>query len=230
MMTDATPVEERAAFAGFGFRRPRAFVQADRHSQRVRFFRRAIVVVCLSAFGLLGFISLCDPLSRLKAGLTVASVGLSGTKVTIHDPKLSGTRSDGHPYEVKASTATQDTRTPTVLELTGVDLRLGQGDGSMTRITAHSGRYDTDQDRLDLVGSVRFRNEGSYDMALDSALMDMRGGQLSTDRPAVVTVPSGKVEADSLVFSDRTQMVTFTGHVRSSFQQPQSDAQQEATQ
>ena len=209
----------RAVFAGFGLRRPRAFAVADRHSQRVRFLRRAIVVVCASAIGLIGFVSVFDPLHRLKMGLTVGSVGISGTRVTMNDPKLSGTRRDGFAYEVKAATATQDTTVPNKLDLTGVDLRLGQADGSTTRITSRTGRYDTDAETLDLADSVRFHNEGHYDMAFKAAVMNLRGGEITTDQPVVVTIPGSRIEADSVVFSEQTRVVAFDGNVHSVFSQ-----------
>ena len=208
---------DRGALSDIGALRPTAFADAGRHTQRVRFLRRAIVVVCTSAIGLLGFVVTFDPLHRLKNGLSVGSVGISGTKVTMHDPKLSGMRRDGHAYEVKATSATQDTKVPSQLELTGVDLRLGQADGSTTRITSQTGRYDTDAERLDLAGAVRFFNEGHYDMRFESAVMDLRGGQIQSDRPAVVTIPSGRIQSDALHFSDETNTVAFTGNVRSVF-------------
>ena len=209
----------RAAFAGFGGRRPPAFAAAGRHSQRVRFLRRAIIVVCVSAIGLLGFVWMFDPLNRKKLGLTIGSVGISGTKVTMRDPKLSGVRRDGFAYEIKAATAVQDTTSPNLIDLSGVDLRLGQSDGTTTHITAQTGHYDTDADRLDLAGTVRFRNEGHYDMALGRALMNLKAGEISTSQSAVVTVPGGRIAADSLAFSENSHVVLFDGHVRSVFSQ-----------
>lgn len=213
----------RAAFAAFGIRRPPAFAAAGRHSQRVRFLRRAIVVVCVAAIGLLGFVWVFDPLHRLKMGLTVGSVGINGTLITMNDPKLSGTRRDGNAYEVKAATATQDTKAPSLLDLTGVDLRLGQTDGSTTSISSRTGRYDTDAERLDLAGSVRFINEGHYEMALGDATMDLRGGEMRTNKPAVVTIPGGRIESDAVVFSEQTRVVAFDGHVHSVFTQDADD-------
>lgn len=217
-MTDLTsPQADRAVFGHFGARRPRAFDVAGRHTQRVRFFRRAIAVVCMSAVALIGCVSMFDPLGRLKLGLSIGSVGLNGTKVTMHDSKLSGVRKDGRAYEVKAATATQDTTATAVVDLTGVDLRLGQSDGSTTIVTAKAGRYDTGRDRLDLASAVRFLNAGRYDMQLEDAAIDMREGRISTDKPAVVVVPNGRFEADSLTFSEAAQTVNFVGRVHSTF-------------
>ena len=211
--------DSRAVFAGFGIRRPPAFAAAGRHSQRVRFLRRAIIVVCVATVGLLGFVWMFDPLNRMRLGLSIGSVGISGTKVTMRDPKLSGLRRDGHAYEMKATTATQDTTITNIINLEGVDLRLSQADGTTTHITALTGLYDTDADRLDLAGSVRFLNEGHYDMALGQAVMNLKGGEISTQEPAVVTVPGGRIASDRLNFAETSRIVLFDGHVRSVFTQ-----------
>lgn len=212
--------QDRSAFANFGGRRPPAFVAAGRHSQRVRFLRRAIVVVCTSAIGLLIFVSMFDPLGRLKGGkLSIGGVGIEGTKVTMHEPKLSGMRRDGFAYEVKALTATQDTAAPKLLDLTKLDMKLGQSDGSTTRITAPAGHYDTEAERLDLAGDVRFHNEGHYDMAMEQAVMNLRDGELSTSRRAAVTIPGGRVEADAFLFSEQTRVLAFEGNIHSVFTQ-----------
>ena len=220
---------DRRAFAGFGLRRPPAFAAAGRHSQRVRFLRRAIVVVCTSAIGLLVFVSMFDPLGRMKGGLSVGGVGIDGTKVTMHDPKLSGVRRDGFAYEVRAATATQDTTKPKLLDLTALDLQLGQADGSTTRITAPAGRYNTESELLNLSGAVRFYNEGHYDMAMEQAVMDLRDGELSTDKHSVVTLPGGRIEADNLLFSEQTRIVSFEGNVSSTFTQDENPVMEEAT-
>ena len=221
--------QTRDVFANFGLRRPPAFAEAGRHSQRVRFLRRAIVVVCTSAVGLLIFVSMFDPLGKLKGGLSIGSVGIDGTKVTMHDPKLSGVRRDGFAYEVKAATATQDTAAPKLLDLTKLDLKLGQADGSTTRITAPAGRYNTEAERLNLSGAVRFFNAGHYDMAMEQAVMDLRDGELSSDRRSVVTIPGGRIEADSLLFSEQARVVSFDGNVHSVFTEEDGAPMEEAT-
>ena len=221
-VVDTPGAQTRDVFANFGLRRPPAFAEAGRHSQRVRFLRRAIVVVCTSAVGLLIFVSMFDPLGKLKGGLSIGSVGIDGTKVTMHDPKLSGMRRDGFAYEVKAATATQDTAAPKLLDLTKLDLKLGQADGSTTRITASTGRYNTEAERLNLSGAVRFFNAGHYDMAMEKAVMDLRDGELSSETRSVVTIPGGRIESDSLLFSEQSRVVSFDGNVHSVFTEDDS--------
>jgi lipopolysaccharide export system protein LptC len=158
----------------------------------------------------------------MKLGLSAAGVGIAGTRITIRDPKLSGARKDGQPYEARAATATQDTAGPNFVDLTEVEVRLRQPDGSTTIVTGRTGRFHPDKDRLDLAGSVRFLNEGRYDMRVEQAAIEMREGRIVTDRPAVVTLPDGRFEGDALSLSEPTQTVVLEGRVRSVFNQESS--------
>ena len=214
-MVDATPQNDgRARFADFGIARPHAFVDAGRHTDRVRFFRRAIIVCCISTVGLILFVYLFDPLHRLGGGLSVGRVGLDGNRITMDSPRISGSRTDGLPYEVKAGSAVQDTTKPSIFELTDVDVRLGLSDGSTTTMVASTGTYSSDLDRLSVSGRVRIRNEGRYDMLLKSAVMDLKAGEMQSDKPVAVDLPDGRIEADAVQSFENGQKLVFNGNVR----------------
>jgi len=235
-MSEMSPqYEERAPFADYGGRRPAAFVDSRRHTARVQFLRRAIVICCVSAVSLIGFIVFFDPMRRLEIGFSVARVGLDGTRITMERPRLSGFRPDGQPYEIKAKTVVQDTTRPKLFDLEQVDARLGLKDGSTTRLEALKGQYNSDNDHLDLSGIVRIRSEGRYDMNLRNAAIDMKSNRIESTGPVVVTIPGGRVEAEGLNFYESDQRVAFEGGVHSVFQEGgdaavAAPAQSEATQ
>lgn len=217
-MTDATPpYEERAPFADFAKRRPKAFVDSARHSQRVRFLRRAIVITCVSVVALIGFVLAFDPLNRLQLGFSIGRVGLSGTRITMERPRLSGWRNDGQPYEIRAKAVVQDTTRPKVFELQEVDARLGAADGSTTRIEAARGVYDAGPDSLDLAGPIRVVNEGRYDMSLKTASVDLRAGRVTTAEPVVTRLPGAEIEGARATFAEGERAVFFEGGVSSTF-------------
>ena len=229
-MSDLSPqYEERSPFADFGGRRPAAFVDAGRHSQRVQFLRRAIIAVCVGAVGLIGFIVVFDPLHRLQiGGFSVASVGLEGTRIRMDKPRLSGYRADGQPYEVKANTVVQDTRRPKVFDLDSVDAKLGVKDGSTTAIQAAKGLYDAESDKLELSGAVRVKSEGQYDMKLRQASVDMRASSIVSREPVTVDLPNGRIEAAGATYEDATRKLEFIGPVHSEFRDNTPDAPADA--
>ncbi len=223
-MSELSPqYDENARFAGFGGRRPTAFVDSRRHTARVQFLRRAIVICCVSAVALIGFVLVFDPMHRLELGFSVGRVGLEGTRITMERPRLSGYRADGQPYEIKAMKVVQDTAAPKLFQLDQVDAKLGAKDGSTTRIEALKGKYDSDTDQLDLFGVVRVRNEGRYDMSLKRASIDMKTNSVQSSEPVSVAIPGGVVEAGALAFSESAQCVAFSGSVHSSFEGGKDD-------
>ncbi|MFT4097537.1 MAG: LPS export ABC transporter periplasmic protein LptC [Rhodoblastus sp.] len=229
-MSDTSPqYDERSSFADFGGRRPAAFVDAGRHTARVQFLRRAIIAVCVGAVGLIGFILFFDPLHRLQiGGLSVASVGLEGTRIKMDRPRLSGYRADGQPYEIKANSVVQDTRRPKVFELDNVDAKLGSKDGSTTAIQAAKGHYDSDSDRLELSGAVRIHNAGQYDMKLTQASADMRASTVDSREPVMVDLPNGRIEAAGATYQDATRKLELLGPVHSVFTDNTPDAPADA--
>ena len=229
-MSDLSPqYEERSPFADFGGRRPAAFVDAGRHTQRVQFLRRAIIAVCVGAVGLIGFIVLFDPLHRLQiGGFSVASVGLEGTRIRMDKPRLSGYRADGQPYEVKANTVVQDKRRPKVFDLDSVDAKLGVKDGSTTAIQAAQGLYDAESDKLELSGSGRVKSEGQYDMKRRQASVDMRASSIVSREPVTVDLPNGRIEAAGATYEDATRKLEFIGPVHSQFRDNTPDAPADA--
>ncbi|MDE2577656.1 MAG: LPS export ABC transporter periplasmic protein LptC [Hyphomicrobiales bacterium] len=210
-------LNDRAAFADFGASRPHAFVDAGRHTARVHFFKRAIVVACVSAAALIGFFVVFNPLKRLDLGFSVGRVGVEGTRIIMEQPKISGARGEGQFYEIQAGQVVQDTQRPRIFELSKVDARLGMVDGTTTRIQGDTGVYDSTTDALDLAGAVRIRNDGRYDMNLKSAHIDLKTGKITSDEGAVTTLPGGAVTAKSVGYQESEGVVNFSGRVRSTF-------------
>ena len=60
----------------------RAYAQAQRHSARVRLFRRAIPIGAALAIGVVLVIAMFDPFGRI-GGLSLGPLSLSGTKITM---------------------------------------------------------------------------------------------------------------------------------------------------
>ena len=97
------------------------FAIAARHSRLVRFLRVAVpMIVILSMAAVVG-ISIFNPFRILMKALPMemGNLVVSGTKVTMESPHLSGYTPDQRPYELWAKTATQDLTDPD-----HVDLRL----------------------------------------------------------------------------------------------------------
>ena len=129
----------------------------------------------------------------------------------------------------------QDTTKPKLFDLDQVDARLGARDGTTTRLESLKGLYNSENDQLELSGVVRVRSEGRYDITLKHASVDMKNNNIVSNEPVVATIPGGRIEADSLTYSESEQSLAFTGSVHSEFRDnddaaPEASAKPEAAQ
>src|ERR1700744_5496185 len=128
------------------------FAVAARHSRMVRFLRIAVPgAVCLSMAGVIG-ISIFNPFRMLmpKLPLDMGNMVVSGTKITMESPHLSGFSPDQRPYELWAKTATQDITDPDHVELATLRAKVLQEDHSTVTMDARTGLFDTKSQMLDL--------------------------------------------------------------------------------
>jgi len=204
---------DRAADAPRDPRR-RAYAQAQRHSARVRLFRRAIPFGAALAIGLVLAIALFDPFGRM-GGLSLGPVSLSGTKITMENPRLTGYRHDSRPYEVTAIAATQDVRKPSVIELEQMRGRLALDDnGKMAHLESATGVFDTQKEQLELRRDIRVTTDDGHEARLTSASIDFKAGTVISREPVTVKLTNGLVEADQLEIGDSGKVITFVGRVR----------------
>lgn len=205
--------------------RAQAFAVARRHSGRVRFFRIAIVAAAILGVAGLVTVSLLDPFRILPAGVSISSAGLSGTKVTMAQPKLTGFRKDGRAYAVNAESSVQDIRDSTTMDLFGVNAQIVMGDKSKATISAPRGVYNTQKEQMVLSGEVHMRNDAGYDLEMKTGLFDFKASELASKDPVVLTMTNGTVNADSMRIVENGQRIIFEGNVVSVMKAaPQSPA------
>jgi lipopolysaccharide export system protein LptC len=206
--------------------RVRAYAQARRHSLRVRLFRRAIPVGAAVAIGVVLVIAVFDPFRRI-GGLTLGPISLSGTKITMENPRLTGYRRDLRPYEVTATAALQDVRKPTVIELKEMKAKLAMDDnGNMAHLVAATGVFDTQKEQLELRQDVRVTTDTGHEARLASAFVDFKAGTVVSRDPVAVALTSGTVDADQLEISDNGKIIAFIGRVHAVLDSPKDGAKE----
>src|SRR5665647_1420449 len=95
------------------------FAIAARHSRMVRVLRVAVPAAVILAMTAIVAVSIFNPFRMLmpKLPLDIGNLVVSGTKITMESPHLSGYSTDQRPYELWAKTATQDLTDPDRVEL-----------------------------------------------------------------------------------------------------------------
>ncbi|WP_132255496.1 LPS export ABC transporter periplasmic protein LptC [Methylobacterium segetis] len=216
-------VETRETASGESARRRRAHARARNHSARVRWLR-LVIPVATGGAGLFLAAALLNPFGGAVPAVSVGPVSLTGSKVKMENPRLSGFRKGDRGYEVTAAAALQDMRRPSLIELEAMRGHIATDDkGGIARLEAATGLFDTGREALTLEKDIRLWTDKGEEIRLRSAAVDFKAGTVKSREPVTVTVPSGSVTADSLDVVDNGKVISFVGNVRTLFQAPEKD-------
>jgi len=191
------------------------FAIAARHSRLVRILRIAVpAVVGLAMAGVVA-ISIFNPFRALMKQLPVDMDNLvvSGSKITMEAPHMSGFTPDQRPYEVWAKTATQDLNDPDHVELKTLRAKILQEDRSTVTLEARTGLFDTKAQLLDLRKDIFLQSSTGYEARLSQALLDISKGTVTSEEPVDVKLLNGTLTADKLRITEKGALVRFEGHV-----------------
>ena len=165
-----------------------AFARAARHSRRVRFLRVALPVTIALILGTTWLVSWLDPLKVLVRLPTDAGrLVVSGTKITMEAPKLSGYTRDRRWYELTATAAATDITKPDLIELHDVRAKIEAEDKSSTMfLDAKDGIFNRKAGILTLNNDISLRSSGNYEMKLTEAVVDTANGEVVSNKPVEV--------------------------------------------
>ncbi|PYF02390.1 lipopolysaccharide export system protein LptC [Rhodopseudomonas faecalis] len=190
------------------------FAAAARHSRLVRTLRVAVPAAVAVAMAAIIAVSVLNPF-RLLAKLPIdpGRLVVSGTKVTMESPHLSGFTPDGRPYELWAKAATQDLTRPDQVDLSTLRAKLLTEDQSTVMIDARNGVFDTKSQLLQLRKDVYLLATSGYEAWLTQALVDLGKGTISSDEPVDVKWQGGTLRGQKLRITERGDLVRFDGGV-----------------
>ena len=192
----------------------RAFRAARRHSRLVRILRITVPVVVMMGLTIVALITYFNPLRMLaKLPINIDNLVVSGTKVTMEQPRLSGFTSDARAYELTADTAAQDMTKPDIVELRNIRAKVEMQDKTSVEMTAVSGIYDAKGETLKLDREILLRSSTGFQGRLSEALIDIRKGNVVSEHPVEVKLLQGTLNANRLDIFDSGDVVRFHGGV-----------------
>jgi lipopolysaccharide export system protein LptC len=192
-----------------------AYNYARRNSLRVRFLRRVIPLASVLGLLLLVVVAFFNPFRM--PGLALGPISLSGTSVTMENPRLTGFRQDSRPYEVTADAARQDVRKPSLVELEGLRAKISVDSASSAKLEAKNGLFDTQKELLELKKEVRLRTDNGYQADMTSAIIDFKAGTVVSKEPVKVGLTNAVIESQTLHVTDNGKQIVFEGRVRAVF-------------
>jgi lipopolysaccharide export system protein LptC len=191
------------------------FAIAARHSRIVRALRIAVPAAVILSMAAIVTVSIFNPFRMLlpKLPLEMDNLVVSGTKITMESPHMSGYTQDRRPYEVWAKTATQDVTDPDHVDLKTLRAKVLMEDQSTVTLDALNGLMDTKQQLLDLHKDIYLQTSAGYEAWLSQAFVDIVKGSVTSEEHVDVKWADGTVSADKLRITGGGEVVRFDGHV-----------------
>jgi len=191
------------------------FAMAARHSRLVRILRIAVPgAVALAMASVIG-VSIFNPFRILmpKLPLDMGNLVVSGTKITMEAPHLSGYTPDQRPYEMWAKTAVQDVTDPDHVDLNKLRTKLLMQDGSTVFMDSLTGLFDNKAQTLDLHKDIFLQTTTGYEARLTQAHVDMAKNTVDSDEHVDVKLTNGTLTSDRLHITNGGEVVLFEGNV-----------------
>jgi lipopolysaccharide export system protein LptC len=204
-------VQNPAYLAGLEAR----FAVAARHSRMVRVLRVAVPAVVILAMTAIIAVSVFNPFRMLlpKLPVDMGNLVVSGSKVTMESPHMSGYSTDKRPYELWAKTATQDLTDPDHLDLKTLRAKMLMEDQSTVTLDARTGLFDNKQQLLELHKDIFLQSSTGYEARLTQALIDIEKSTVTSEEHVDVKLLNGTLTADRLRITGGGELIRFEGNV-----------------
>lgn len=192
----------------------RAFRSARRHSRLVRFLRIALPLAVVFITVGMSLLTWFNPLRMLATlPVNVNDLVVSGSKITMEQPRVNGFTKDQRAYEFTAEAAAQDMTKPDIVELRNINAKIEMEDKSTINMKAATGIYDTKRETLKLEGNILLTSTNGNTGKLTEAVVDVRKGNVVSDRPVELEMLQGILNANQLEVVDSGTLVRFHGGV-----------------
>ncbi len=208
----------------------RAFRFAKRHSRHVRILRIAIPIGVACCIVVIVIATFFNPLHILyKLPNNLGTLVVSGTKITMESPRLTGVTRDSRAYELTAKAAAQDISKPDLVELKEIHAKLDMQDRSVMQMSAAGGVFNSKTEILNLGPNILLSSSTGYEGRLSEAIVDIRKGNIVSTKPVEVKMLKGTLNANGLEVRDAGDLVRFDGGVSMVLTLEPSDYPQPAT-
>lgn len=153
------------------------------------------------------------PTAGIRMPGELGKLVIKGTKITMQRPRLNGFTPDSRPYEFTANNASQDITKPDFMELQQPRGKLQMQDKSSVEMSATSGTYDMKTEMLTLKDDIHIVSSTGYEARLSEAVVDMRKGNVVSEKPVWVKLLNGFLDAHRLDIVDSGGLIRFGGGV-----------------
>lgn len=127
------------------------------------------------------------------------------------NPRYFGVDNDNRPFSVAADIAKNILSNSESLDLEMPKADITLEDGTWLVLTAQTGIYQRNSQSLNLTGDVNLFHDNGYEFKTPSAIVDLKAGSASGDKPVTGQGSFGTIEGQGFRFLDKGKTVYFTG-------------------
>lgn len=189
----------------------RAYRAALRHSRYVRLLRIGVPIGIAAVLLTVVLINYLPPIGGFRLPGELGKLVINGTVITMQQPRLTGFTIDSRAYEFSADAAAQDITRPNLVELQQLHAKMEMQDKSTVDMSATSGTYDVKTEILTLNDNIQLNSSTGYEGRLSQAVIDVRKGNVVSDKPVWVKLLNGFLNAKRLDIGDNGDVVRFSG-------------------
>ncbi|MFD1331040.1 LPS export ABC transporter periplasmic protein LptC [Methylopila musalis] len=190
-----------------------AFLDAERHSRRVRLLRLAAPAAAALAVVATAVAALLQPLSG-EVHVDTAGIGVGGPTVAMDAPRMRGFNGQNRAYEVSARTARQTIADPNRVGLDELQAEIELTDGGWARLSSKEGLYEADAQVLNLDQDVHVISDKGDDARLQSARAELKTGRIVSEKPVEILLGGSTLSADRMEVLDSGDRMLFSGRVK----------------
>jgi len=166
------------------------------HDRLIRFMKFALPALV----GLvLAFLALVPLEERREVSFLVDKnkIDQADERLKIESAQYRGQDEEGRPFELNARNAVQASSADPVVEIANMSARLLLAEGPAT-ITAERARFNTEANKVDVLGPVRFVTTDGYQLLTSNVTVDLHDRSLQSQGRVVGQTRQGTFSADRL--------------------------------
>lgn len=201
-----------------GRERAAAMRAAVRHTYFVRILRILLPSAALFLVGAVIVSMVLDPRVQLAVQLDAESVGVSGSRIVMQRPRVTGygdaaDAAKNRGYEVTAARAEQDMSKPNEADLFEIEGRMGLREDGWAEIVAHSGHMNNTTQMLELFNQIEIKTDLGERARFTQGTIDFVKGEIVSTEPVAIKFKQADLVANNMQLFAKGEQVIFTGRV-----------------
>jgi lipopolysaccharide export system protein LptC len=140
-------------------------------------------------------------------------VGRAEERMRVQAAQYRGQDNQGRPFVLDARAALQRSSTVPIVDIAGMSAQMQLDDGP-ARLLADRARYNTRQERVQVIGPIQLSAADGYRMTTPDVAVDLRGRRLASQGSVQGQIPLGTFSAGRLEADLGNRTVTLSGRAR----------------